>query len=291
VTNLYYKPSGKFTLSGVALGFIGGLINGLVLAFLYSYIISYIPFVYLNFLCTIGYGLLLGFIVGSIMRWGKVRNTFVGAGIALIVALISLYFSWAVWMSVLLGKADVHIGALEFAQQPGLLWDAINEVSEVGAWSIRGLKVSGGPLYFIWGCEAVIILGTTVAAAVAVLTTTPFCEACQSWCHETKELMLVGDADAGALKRRMEAKDFDYLKSLGIKEGDQPDWVRIDLHDCPRCGQTNTLNVLREHLTIDKKGKRGKKSAGVVNNLLLSKSEVFRLRQLSQEQGKIQIQP
>src|SRR4051794_39520539 len=102
MANLYYKPSGKFTFSGVALGLAGGFINGLILALVYAYLISYIPFVYLNFFLTIGYGLLLGFIVGSVMRWGKVRNSWVGAMVALVVVVISLYFSWAVWLSVLL---------------------------------------------------------------------------------------------------------------------------------------------------------------------------------------------
>src|SRR5205085_6856631 len=125
MNNLYYKPSGKFTLSGVALGLAAGVINGLILAFVYSYLISYIPFVYLNFLFTIGYGLLLGFIVGSMMRWGKVRNAWIGASVALVVALVSLYFSWAVWLSVLFGKGNVNIGALEFARQPGFLWETI----------------------------------------------------------------------------------------------------------------------------------------------------------------------
>jgi hypothetical protein len=290
MTNLYYKPSGKFTLSGIALGFAGGLINGLVLAFFYSYIISYIPFVYLNFLCTIGYSVLLGFIIGSLMRWGKVRNRWVGVLVAIIVAAVSLYFSWAIWVSVLLGKANINVSALELAQQPGLLWDTISRINEVGAWKIRGLTVSGGFLWFIWIVEAAIILGGTTIAAVGVLSTTPFCESCQSWCHLTKDLMLLGDADSDELKRRMEAKDFDYLKSLGPKKEGQQDWIRVDIYDCTKCGLTNTLSLLREQLTVDKKGKHGKKSVGVMDNLLLSKSDVDRLRQLGQELGKIQIQ-
>src|SRR3982750_2429030 len=107
MANLYYKPSGRFTLSGVALGLAGGFINGLILASVYAYLISYIPFIYPNFFLTIGYGLLLGFIVGSVMRWGKVRNRWVGAIVVLVVAAVSLYFSWAVWLSVLLGKANL----------------------------------------------------------------------------------------------------------------------------------------------------------------------------------------
>jgi hypothetical protein len=288
---LYYKPSGKFTVAGIALGLAGGILAGLVLAFVYSYIIAYIPFIYLNALCAIGFGIALGFAVGFILKWGRVRSSVISIAVALVAGLISLYFSWAVWMSVLLGKADINVGVLEFALQPDMLWGAINRVNEVGPWKIGSSTVSGGFLWLVWAIEAAIILGATILTAVATASATPFCEACQSWCDKTDRLMLVADAEADELKRRMEAKDFDYLKRLGAKPDSQREWVNVSICHCPACGQTNTLTVRRERLTIDKKGKAETKATMVVDNLLLNKDDVHRLRQISQELSIVQPPP
>lgn len=284
MTPLYYKHSGKFTLAGVALGLAGGIVAGLVLAFVYAYIISYLPFVYINALCTIGYSIVLGLAVGAILKWGKVRSTAITVVVALVVAVISLYFSWAVWLSVFLSRAEItSVGVFEVAQQPAELWDAIGRINEVGAWKIRNLVVSGGFLWFIWAIEALIVLGGTVFMAMATATATPFCEACQSWCHETDGLMVLRDTPADELKRRIEVKDFAYLKSLGPKADAERDWVKVKICHCPNCGQTNTLSVKREQLTINKKGESTTKSTAVVDNLLLNKDDVSRLRQIGQE--------
>lgn len=284
--NSYYKSSGKFTLAGLSLGLVGGLLVGLLLAFAYAYIISYLPFVYLNFLCTIGFGALLGLAVGSLMRLGKVRSFGVAALVALVVAAASLYFSWAVWVSVLLGKADLQVGVLELAQQPAGLWEIVNKVNEVGAWKISNSTVSGGFLWLIWAAEAAIVLGGAVIAAAGMLGTSPFCESCQSWCSHTKGLITVADVEPAELKGRVEARDFDYVKGLAPKTEGQRDWARFDLYECPGCGKTNTLSVVRESITTDKKGNNSTNSSAVVKHLLLDKSEVYRLRQISQEMSQ-----
>lgn len=294
--DLYYKPSGKFNLSGVALGLVGGFIVGLLLAYVYSYIISYIPFIYLNFLVTIGYGMALGAVIGLFMLWGNVRNRWVAASVALFVAFTSLYFSWAVWLSVLFAKADIKFGALEIAQQPGFLWETIKKLNETGVWSIGSLRarqsvpISGVILWLVWAAEALIVLGVPVIAAVGAMSTEPFCEACQSWCRQTKELMLVKDLDSGELKRRIAAQDFDYFKSLEPKKAGQLDWSRIEIYECPQCGQTNTVSLIRERLTTNENGKTSTEGTTVVDKLLVSKSDVDRLRQVSQEFGRVQEQ-
>jgi hypothetical protein len=95
--------------------------------------------------------------------------------------------------------------------------------------------------------------------------------------------MQVADTDSDELKRRIEAKDLDYLKALGPKQDGARDWTRIDLYECPGCGQTSTLSVIRESLTVDGKGNSRKKGKGIVNNLLINKSDVSRLHQINQE--------
>jgi hypothetical protein len=296
MTNLYYKPSGKVTLWGVALGLVGGFVAGLLLAYAYSYLIAYIPFIYLNFLITIGYAVLLGTCTGFLLRFGKVRNNWVCAAVALVVAAASLYLAWAVWLSVMLWKADLSVSVMDLAQQPGFVWELVQEINKTGAWTIgslhagQGIAVSGVVLWLVWVAEALIVLVGSVIGATAAMSSDPFCESCQSWCRHTKELMLLETGNPDELKRRVEAKDFDSLKSLEPKKPGQEDWFKIDICECPKCGHTNTLSLINERWVVDNKGKQSKKGTPVVDKLLVSKSDINRLRQVSQGVGQAQAQ-
>lgn len=282
---LYYQPSGEVTVAGLAAGLLGGLAVGVAIAFVYSYIISYVPFIYLNLLCTVGYAVALGASVGYLMRQGKMRNTAVCVFGAVAVTLASFYASWAVWLAVNISGKEFSVSWLTLAQQPLVLWEVILKVNETGAWSMGRSKVpvSGGALWAVWAVEALIILIGSPAMAWGVLTSDLFCESCQSWCEEDKSLVSLGVVESAELKRHVEAKDFEYLKSVGTKiEGDEM-WYRLDLHKCPGCDSTNALSVKLEKLKIDSKGNASVETSGFMDKLLLSANEVSQLRQISSE--------
>jgi hypothetical protein len=281
----YYKPSGEVTVAGLAAGLVGGGVAGVVLAFVYAYLLAYIPFIYLNVLCTIGYTFALGFGVATLLRWGKMRNTFVGLLVTLVVAFASFYFSWAVWLSAMLSRGDVDIPSLTLALNPPALWGLILLVNEHGAWSIMrsSTPVSGTLLWIIWGIEATIVLIGAPLMAWSALTADPFCESCKTWCAEEKNLVSIKTAESGELRRRVESKDFQFLKSVGIKEGGAFEWYRLDLHRCPHCGNTNTLSVKLEKINVDSKGKSSVSTKDFMDKLLLTSNDVTQLRQVSSE--------
>ncbi|HEX8117167.1 MAG TPA: hypothetical protein VF521_07840, partial [Pyrinomonadaceae bacterium] len=115
------------------------------------------------------------------------------------------------------------------------------------------------------------------------LTADPFCEPCQLWCEEEKDIVSVGVAGADELQRRFEAKDFQYLKMVGLKQTHDAEWCRLDLHRCPGCGRTNTLSVKRQKLKIDNKGKATVTSKDIFRGLLLTEAEVRQLRAVCSE--------
>jgi hypothetical protein len=294
----YYRLSGEVTVAGLFMGLGGGLTAGAVLAFAYSYLITYIPFVYLNFLCTIGYALVLGAVTGHLMRVGKMRNSVVGGSLGLIVALVSYYFSWAVWLSITVSGSDLSVSSVELAAQPGALWRVMQAVNENGAWSVglglsailsgRGGMVSGVALWVVWVIEALIVLVGTTIAALGTLAVDPFCESCQTWCAEEKDVLSIRPADSGELTRRFEAKDFAFLKAVGAKSEGDAEWFRLDLHRCPGCGSTNTLSVKQERLKVDDKGKTSVDSKGLIQQLLLTEADVHTLRLISSEMRQTQ---
>ncbi len=289
----YYKPSGEITVAGLAAGLAGGAVAGLAIGFVYSYLIAYIPFVYLNFLCTVGYAFGLASAAGYLMRAGKMRNPAVGCFVGAAVGLVSYYFSWAVWLSIAVSGSKFSVSALELAARPDALWSLLLLVNEKGAWGVgRGLSggatVSGVLLWAVWAVEAVIVLGGTTFGAWAMLTMDPFCESCQTWCKEEKSVLSVRPAETGELKRRFEAKDFAFMKALGLKgEGDAA-WLRLDLHRCPHCGKTNTLTVLQETVKGVKNGKPDVETKSLFDKLLLTDNDIYNLRRVGSEMSQPQ---
>ncbi|HKG12211.1 MAG TPA: hypothetical protein VKB12_02700 [Pyrinomonadaceae bacterium] len=282
---LYYKSSGEVTLAGLGAGIFGGLLVGLVLAFVYSYLISYIPFVYVNFLCTVGYVCGLGYVTGWLLRSGKMRNPAVGVLAAAVVSLVCYYVCWAVWLSALLGRGDYDVSAFTLASHPSALLDLILNVNTHGAWSIgRGkTPVTGILLWVVWAVEGLAVLVGPPAIVWSVLTSEPFCEFCGEWCEQDQGLVSLAQAEPAGLKQVFESKQFERLKSVGAKDSGAADWNRLDLHRCKRCDRTNTLTVKSEKITFDKKGNSKVESKAILSKLVLSQPEVEELRRVSRE--------
>jgi len=194
----YYRPSNKFSPLSFLYFIIACLTLIPILALIYSYAIWYIPFPYINFFITIGFGFGIGLVVQKLaIGLGKVRNNTIAFALGFLGALIGLYFSWAVWVDLVINAGESYgtdrIGisvsnikffqVLELALQPGILFELMGEIMNVGVWGIRGSTVSGWFLGAIWIIEAVIVLfmGTTIPPGKSG---EPFCELNQKWFKE-----------------------------------------------------------------------------------------------------------
>lgn len=289
--DVYYRPSGEVTVAGLASGLGGGLVAAVALGFVYAYLITYLPVIFLNILCVIGYALVLGASAGSLLKLGKMRNPAVGMCIALIVTLVSYYFSWAVWLSIVVSGDEFRVSSWTLASHPLGLWGILQLVNEKGAWSIghgygsskNQPTVSGVLLSVFWAAEALTVLIGSMVTAWGALTTAPFCEPCQVWCEEEEDVLSIRAAESDELKRRFEAKDFLYLKTVGPKGAGDAEWCRVDLHCCPGCGRTNTVRVNRQKRTVDRKGKPTVTSSNVFHGLLLTEADVRQLREIGSE--------
>ena len=287
----YYRPSGEVTVAGLAAGLGGGLVAAVALGFAYAYLNTYVPIIYLNLLCVLGYAVALGAAAAALVRWGKMRNPAVGMFVALFVTLVSYYVSWAVWLSLTVSSDEFSISPWQLAQHPLGLWGVLQLVNEKGAWSIGSgygasknhNPVSGVMLWVVWAAEALTVVLGSALTAWRGLTCDPFCEPCQKWCEEEKDVVSIGAADSDELRRRFEAKDFQYMKAVGPKQGGDAEWCRLDLHRCPVCGRTNTLSVKRQKLQRDRHGKTTVNSKDIFHGLLLTEGEVQRLRQVGSE--------
>jgi hypothetical protein len=285
----YYQESGGMTAAGLAAGIGGGLAAAVALAFVYSYINFYSPLLIVTMLCAAGYAFVLGASVAALFKWGKTRNSTVGMFVATVVTLASYYLCWAAWLSLVASRGGLDVSSWALAADPLGLWEVLRAVNERGVWSIGGHggshsnreAVSGVMLWLCWGGEALIVLAGAPWAAWKMLTSQPFCESCRTWCAEEPGVALIRAAESDELRRRFEAKDFLYLKTLGPRAGGDTEWCRLDLHRCPGCGKTNTLSVTRAKLKTDRTGTPSLTYKAVLRDLLLTEGDVHQLRRVS----------
>jgi hypothetical protein len=281
----YYQHSGNFTAGAVARSL---LISGLAtfaLAFAYAYSLLYIPFVELNFLLPCLFGLLAGMGAGLVLRWQKVRNTTVATVGGLVVGFVAVYASWAVWIS---GQKTLaaSISVVDLAISPSSLWGWIKLVNEWGSWDIVGYKPHGTGLGIIWSLEAVLIVGASSLFAYICLDGEPYCEECGTWCPwiGLGFKFTVPNCEITELKRRLEAKEWEFLESLKVFNPDDAEsWLNVDLRQCEKCGSTNTLSAQLKTIAVDEKNRRSEKSAALTTGLLITAAECSEIKRIGQK--------
>lgn len=194
----YYKPSGKFSLIFILYFLLVSVTAFPILGLLYAYCIWYIPFVYVNFFITLGFGFLIGFVIALlVIKKGKVRNPFLGLFIGLTAAFFALYFHWAIWIDLVINAGEsygsdrigITVSNIKFLQvfsllfRPDLVFEYISQVNESGTWGIRGATASGTFLWVVWSIEFSIVIA--ISGFLSYLEAKkPFSESTNSWYEE-----------------------------------------------------------------------------------------------------------
>lgn len=194
----YYKPSGKFSSIFILYFLLAVAIPFPILGLIYAYCIWYIPFVYINFFITIGFGFMVGFIISEfVIKKGKVRNPLLGVFIGVAGGLLALYFHWAIWIDLVINAGEsygskrigITVSNIDFLQtfslifRPDLVFQFMGEINEYGTWGIRGATVTGTFLWIIWLTELIIVIA--VSGFLPYLEAKkPFSESTNSWYEE-----------------------------------------------------------------------------------------------------------
>lgn len=194
----YYQPSGKFNPIAFIYFIISTLIAFPIIALIYTYLVWYIPFVYINFFITAGFGFLVGVTISQLsIKVGKVRNPKIAFILGLVGGLIALYFSWVIWIDLVINAGESYgtsrigittsniklLQVFQLALHPQAVFDLIAKINEVGTWGIRGGTVSGIFLSVFWVIEALIVIVLSVIIP-NTLSKLPFCEFDNKWFDE-----------------------------------------------------------------------------------------------------------
>jgi hypothetical protein len=194
----YYQPSGKFSTASFIYFILSAVIAFPILALVYTYLVWYIPFIYINFFITAGFGFGVALVISYLsIKIGKVRSPKLALIFGVLGGLIALYFSWAIWVDLVINAGESYgnsrigittsnikfVQVFQLAIHPEILYELASKINEVGTWGMRGTTVSGVFLTIIWVIEMLIVVVISLLLPYAS-SKIPFCELGNKWFDE-----------------------------------------------------------------------------------------------------------
>jgi hypothetical protein len=259
---------------------------GIILAFIYSYLIWYIPIPYFNFFITAGFGVILSFILP--IKLSKCTNSNFAIGFALIFALVSHYFSWAVWMDLFLNQGNVieidhakspvssivpsssNLDQIIFLlKNPSVLFNYMSLIAKEGYFTIFYYQPKGFVLYAIWVIEMLMIIFLAVFTSNS-RSNEPFSVKNNKW-YPSFEYELDFITDTDKLLQELENNETTYLISLKNKEPDS-NYSEFKLWYLEN--DQSYLSVKNKVRKVDEKGKIDFEEIEITNYLKVDDSVV-----------------
>lgn len=186
----YYRPSGKFTVSGMLMLFLAVALSGILLAIPYLFIIRICPIIYLNIVLAALYGGGIGVAASFICKKFKIRNIPVSCIVMGVGTLVYTYFKWLFYINYTFTEESYVSNVPDLIAEPGIFWDCIRLVNKVGTWGMSSrysqtvnTNVTGVFLALIWIGEIVIIAVCSYLIMAAKLKT-PFIESDNDWAEK-----------------------------------------------------------------------------------------------------------
>ena len=279
-----YRHSGRVPPSGLAMASAILIPAAIVLGIIYSIAVVYVPFIKLRGVITFVYGGALGGLTGLVCYQAKFRSHKAVILMTLFIAFISYYSSWGVYGTVLLTKIFGFLPGFAQAALNGFLPQNIiahaQDIFAEGIWAMRaGKPVSGWAIAAVWVAEALIIFGTALAARM-VYGNTPFCEDCNQWTEETKELANLPVSPQDPAWQEFASGNLDAVKRLQVVE-DSPVYVELQLAACPSCTNSDFVSAVGVALSTDSDGNIQKNEEDIVRHLKISRAQRDEVQQFA----------
>ena len=269
-----YSPSGLFRVSAVGL-LLAGAIVGCGGAWIYAALGRWIPFIYINVLICIAFGLLLGRLGALAVRAGHCRNRLLATVFALPLGLApvaaSHYFNYRHTLSEVAEEFQ-DVPADEIAAQ--LPFERFLEMRQQTGWKVSrhgsgGSAMTGAFVLVVWGIEVLVVLGGVLflvwgAAGAA------YCERCNAWCGDRTLALHARGADAAeAVFRSGDVAGFAALPPPD--DLDRPSALHLVLATCASCKATGFLSV--SEVSVLGVGKKRKEKKTELASLLSLRSD------------------
>jgi hypothetical protein len=262
---------------GVPIAAATGIVAGAIFGLAYVYVLNWIPFIYVSFLATLGFGFAVGAAVAWGARIGKIRNMAVSLALGGLVGLVAVYFAWV--FDPMARIEDVQLPFWQLEQ----IWIYMKLGYAVGFWGIgqNGGPVTGPFLAGVWIVEAAIIVGICVVAVHSLLGERPFCEETGQWTKSeanVARLSLSEDEGVEEKLKRLLAGDLSSLADFYRTGDDDPAVLQFDLATCPDCPTCNFLTVKMIQTVVNKKGEATKQESKLLVNLRIRPEDLEAVR-------------
>jgi hypothetical protein len=293
-----YKPGG-----GVGVGTFPGILIGMGVAvgaaFVYQLLLEWIPIIYVNFLLTLGVGVLLGMIGISVVTHGNCRNLIVAllAGLLIATAFLGAKF----WFQYQNYYKQVRVAAvvgfteeMTNSQEGELEQFSDEQIQEIvdeymrqeysfiqhlqgridEGWMVGrggGAPISGPFVYLIWLIEAGIIYFFATSGPKSQAGE-PFNEKLSKWAGEEEIVMTLPITDEEMVAKIKSASTVEQLLEIPIPKTDQSTQFAIyqvnsiegaDLEDA-------YLTVTLREFTTNAKGEVEKNDTPLVTHAVLT---------------------
>jgi hypothetical protein len=279
----FYRHSGKFNPLWPVLAVLAALLVSIPLGLLYAYLIKWIPFIYLNFFITLGYGFVFGMMTMLLLKIGKVRNSTVALLCGTMAGMLAWYFSWN-------GHVHTLVENAPWLLTPHQVWIAVKILYANGSWAI-GLfshdPLTGIPLAIVWLLEGAVIVGLSAFITYGSVGNTPFCEQHNCWLDEDKVMDKLDTFTHPNHIEAFKAGDIAPLEEARPRIPASGRFARLTLKHSPHCDDFCTLSIANIEVTMDKDDKPQEKSEVLMTNLLVPKSMFEYLAQLDHPTAKV----
>ena len=283
--NLYYRPSGKVPFLALIGSLVLGVLGAIVLAILYIALQWFIPIIYFNVFITLGFGAGIFFILDFCFKHWKLRNKGMAVLITLIIALLGFYAQWALFVSLMYNaegtmggdtwvKSSFNLeGFKAFFLHPFFIWEAIQDLNEVGTFSLKKNPVSGGMLWAIWGIEMLIIVLTPIILAFRGITIYPFSEKDETWMNKR---ILPGRfkfvEDQATVTSLLGNHDFAYIHEHLPEEEEHLSFATAEVYESDT--DDHQYLTIYNHQFIEKKGKVEEKKNEIIEFLRINRNSL-----------------
>ncbi len=284
----YYTPSGRIAWHAPVKLVVYGSLSAMVLAALYAVVVCYNPVVYFSFLATLGFGAGLAVAASSVTEAGHSRSRGFNVFAGLFVGLVGWWAHWLVWTYLVYEDGMKSVANLAFSGPSG--WAAFLEFTaqnlhvSIGRLGRSHAEASSGFMLWVWGLEAVLIIGIPLWVNWSGVSQTPYAETLGQWAKTEWEGELDVPADVAldhaALKACIERDGPMHMLAWPLAtavtpEADAPAWTTVQLtcisvaHDLQ--SRWISLKALTHEPKVDSKGavKVSKKTTNVLSNLQL----------------------
>ncbi len=252
----YYQPSNKFSPLCFAFFALIAFTALPLLAFLYAYAIYYNPFVYVGFLMTILFSILIGLITDwTVIKLGKVRNPVLAICFYALASLITLYMHWIFWINIIYYNTEV----IELIFDPVLFFELIVDTNEKGAWSFESnTPVTGFMLYLFWVIEFLIVFGTTIFFSnFNSHSKIPFCEQTNQWLEEEElpAFQFIEEEDKNFVVKNLENGNITIFDELRLAQDSKHESHSTFTFYTPKKSGKSYLSINNKYITYDDNGK------------------------------------